>query len=164
MRLTFFIALIALLVASPLGMTYAAEVYWNPERQESGTISDKDFEVKVGPSKSTKSLGDLEVYDNYGEEPDEQAPAPAVSRVVPSTTRRPAARSVDTPRSLRRAPAASQRSTGPSAKAKQKQEPKASAVPAEVGDRPETKKLQWGKVDVKSAGPKAKFKWGTNNN
>jgi len=175
------ITFLIMVIASPMALLHAAEIYWDRAGADD-EISDSDFKYKYGEPNTTKSLGDLGIYDNNMvinvEGPDDAAPsdyeAPAPAPIQP--------RSVETPkpptpaprqreitprtmekkeresgvnimRKLERAPKAHPRSIEPQPGPPASGEP---AAPASTGD----KKMKWGQQETNSSDIKAKFQWG----
>lgn len=177
MKRILFLGVMVMLLSFPMGMAHAAEIYWDGLAADE-TIGDEDFKYKYGEPKSTKSLGDLEIYDNnlvINVEGPDDAPAPDYTSDAPIPPR-----SVSTPRSTdapppqpRVAPRVTDTGrTRDSVKRSPERAPKPATqeietqpgateqtVSGEPAPPPE-KKMKWGQVDVKPAEPKTKFKWG----
>jgi hypothetical protein len=179
MKRILFLGVLALLLSFPMGIVNAAEIYWDgmPADEE---ITDDDFKLKYGVPSDTKSLGDLEIYDNNllinvpgpddPVEPDYESGAPIPPRAVT------APRSMDVaPPQPRIAPRTTEPGTtrGPTVRRTPTQAPKPATQEIESPPRPATeqaapdqppatgeKKMKWGQVDVKPSEPKTKFQWG----
>lgn len=177
MKRILFLGVMVMLLSFPMGMAHATEIYWDGLAADE-TIGDEDFKYKYGDLKSTKSLGDLEIYDNNlvinVEGPDDapapdyesEAPIPPRSVSTPRSTDVPppqprvVPRATDTGRtkdSVKRSP---ERAPKP---ATQEIETKPGATEQSVSGEPAPpadKKMKWGQVDVKPSEPKTKFQWG----
>lgn len=167
MRYAMILAVAALVISSPFGVGNAQQIYWDPGEQLDGTITEKDFDFTLEEPERPKSLIELEVYDS-GEidVSDMEEPAPEVAPPIRprSTVESPAARETPRqprsrlPRSLRQ-----EQSTERAPKASvQQQKRRGTPVPAVAGqeDKAEPKKMEWGKVEVKTVEPKSKLQWG----
>lgn len=170
------LALVALFITAPLGMS-TAQMYWTPGEERELTVPKDEFNLEFGRDVRAPSFKDREVYD-YQEpefiEPQQEptpttAARPAVrpqrtieeprpSRVVPRAVRRE--RSVTPgPRSTEPRPAPAVIEQG-----EKKQVPTPVTAPT---DQAEKKNMQWGKVEVKPVEPtpeKKKLQWGKTEN
>lgn len=170
MKTALTVAAIFLLLSAPLGVVYAAEVYWEPSESRDIDLSDeRDLDLKM-PDTKTKSFGDLEIYDAPREsEPadlealeEEVSEEPAVRRPAPQ---RPPAPSTPEPTRLRqpRTPAATQSGpTEPRSTLKRLERKRGTSAPAAVeqSDKPAGTQLPPGQVEVKPAEPRSKIQWG----
>ncbi len=182
-RLIIFTALISLMALIPI---YAAEIYWDTPPGDA-EITDKDFKYDYQGLKPAKSLRQKDVYFNPGDPPpdwatdlyesDQRPAAPAQPRVADTPQTRVTAPAV--PETVRRAPIASPRAaeTNPAAtqsiilpppetstpaekKKKQVRRGQREATETQAVEKPENKKLRWGKSEAKPTEEKGKFQWG----
>ena len=177
MKRVLFLGVMTLLLSFPLGILYAAEIYWDGTTADP-EITDSDFKFKYGESRDAKSLAELEVYDNNlvinvpgPDEPSESdyesgAPIPPRAVTTPRSTDVAPPRPQVAPRSttgttrgpvMRRTPDQSPKPATQEIKAQPR------AGEQKVSDQPPAateKKMKWGQVDVKPSEPQNRFKWG----
>ncbi|MEJ2717738.1 MAG: hypothetical protein P8182_11440 [Deltaproteobacteria bacterium] len=166
MRYALILAVAALLISSPLG-GFAQQIYWNPGEQQDATITDKDFIVSFAEPEKPKSLAEREVYDtgeidtsdmDEGSAAVAPLPEPRSRRESPALRETPRPTRSRLPRSLKQ-----EQSTERGSKASVRQQKRrGTPVPAVAGreDKAEAKKMEWGKVEVKTVEPKNKLQWG----
>jgi hypothetical protein len=180
MKRIVFLGLLTLIVAFPLAFAHAAEIYWDgmPADEE---IADTDFKHKYGEPNTTKSMGDLGIYDNNmvinvegpddAPAPDYEAPTPAP--IQPRSVETPSTPTV-APRQRDTAPRATEQERGSGANIMRRLErapkpqpqtvepqpgppvPASSDEPASSGE----KKMKWGQESSSSSDTKTKFQWG----
>jgi len=171
MKTLLIVAVAVLLTSAPVGIACADDIYWNPDEERDIEITPKDLPFKIMQSaKQPKSLGQLEVYDLGESEPEAaDLPEPVVSAPVQPrpeserptyrepSTRRP--RSGETGQTV--TPTRRERSR-PAPAAQQPESKKDTPAPAVTvePDKPDTKKMPWGKVDVPAAENKKQLQWG----
>ncbi len=175
------IIIISTLVIAWAPALHSAEVYWRGFDPKDFEISDKDFDIDLS-TKGEKSFGEKEIYMEGinpeavgalqnphdittppGETPPAQESVGVPFRRPPSireTRPRPRPASIPPPptrRTLSR--------TSPTVKpAESQSDADDKPGPTVLEKRPDEKKLQWGRVELKpDQDRKAKFKWGSNN-
>lgn len=181
------LALTTLLIVSVAGMS-SAGMYWKGETDRTTNITDADFDRKAPTQKAASKR--IKMYDDYASPSlaDEPATGGDTSSVTQPIRPRTTPRSVTTPRdtsattaprgprvnrsrpaqpvSDRPKPVVGTPGTGPrsvSGPTQLKIEPPAENKPDAATASANTKRMPWGKVDVKPSEPApAKFKWGTN--
>jgi hypothetical protein len=116
MKRTVLFTCLVLVMSSCFALLHAAEIYWDGMVADE-EITDEDFKHNYGESRTTKSLGDLGIYDNNmvinvegpDDAPDADYEAPAPAPIEPRSVQPPAApgpapRAVQTPSEPRVAP------------------------------------------------------------
>ncbi len=177
-------ALLTLLCVVPA----SAEVFWDPSDRPDTDITDKDFKYDYQGLVPAKSFQQMDVYftpqsvlPDWAEDlvsSEQPQGAEAQERVIdvprPPITTPPAVRPPTERRTPRVAPQPSESSTDstPSATTRSRRsgsrsEPQVverSVGPArstgESADKPGSKRMKWGQVDVKPDDDKTKFQWG----
>lgn len=180
MKRTVVLTFLILVIAFPMTVLHAAEIYWDRAAADD-EITDSDFKYKYGEPSTTKSLGDLGIYDNNmvinvegpddAAAPDYEAPAPAPVQprsvetprtptpaprqreITPRTIERERESGVNIMRRLERAPKAQPQSVEPQPGPSAPSQP---GAPASTGE----KKMKWGQQETNSSDIKAKFQWG----
>ena len=181
MKRAILVTLLTLLCAAPV---YSAEIFWEPGDVDT-EITDKDFKHKYEGLVPTKSFREMDVYftpqttlPEWAEEfmtADQPEGAVAQEREVdvtrPPIVTPPAVRPLTEPRTPRVGPRPSDtspsttQSVTPTSR-RPRSEPKliersVGQPPATEGvDKPSSKKMKWGQVDVKPEEEKGKFQWG----
>jgi hypothetical protein len=174
-RLTIMIAALVIITAPVL---HSAEVYWRGFDPKKFDISDQDFDIDLD-TKKEKSFGEQEIYleginpDAVGAlqsphditTPPGQRPLPGDNLSIPADRARSIRR--DRPRPASIPPPPTRRSSRPRPTVKPADRASAdndSAGPTVLEKRPDKKKMQWGKVELKPDNKrKSQFKWGSDS-
>lgn len=102
MKRVLLLAVMALMICSPLAVCYAEEeIYWEGSTAGEPTITDKDFRLDF-KTPAAKSLGDLEIYDQPKDIFEEEESAAPAQPAAPVAQAEPQLRAPVQPRSLTR--------------------------------------------------------------
>ena len=160
------LGLAMLLVSSPLGISYAQNIYWDPDERRDATITASDFDTKFQVNKKAKSWAEMGIYDTG------EIDVSDLDEMEPSVVQRPRPRrTIETPRPSRtrqeRAPASVRdRDRLPKASERESGRSSSASGPEVTGEgsKTQSKKMKWGRVEVKPVEPKTKLQWGRGKN
>lgn len=171
MKTLLIVALAVFLGSAPAGIVCADDIYWDPGEERDLEITPKDLPLKIfQPVKSAKSFAQLDVYDLGQSEPEEaEAAEPVVSAPIRPRTeaetptyREPTTRGPRSGQDRQTVPQSRRERTRPAPAAQKpetKKEAPATTVTGET-EKPDTKKMPWGKTEEPAAEPKKQLQWG----